>query len=69
MAFDISDLRNMTKDELEQKLHTLKTELFGLRSQAQEGRVEKPHKVKEARRHIARIMTVLREVEKKDVGK
>jgi len=63
MADKISDLKNLTKDELNLKLAALKTELFNLRCQASAGRIEKPHKVKLVRRDIARINTVLKEGE------
>lgn len=63
MALNTEDLRNLTKDELNMKLAALKTDLFGLRFQAESGRIEKPNKIKEIRRDIARINTILREKE------
>jgi len=68
MTLKTDDLRNLTKDELNQKLSALKTDLYSLRYQAASGRIEKPHRVKEIRRDIARIQTVLREGELKDAG-
>lgn len=66
MALEISDLRNMTKDELMLKMTSLKADLFNLQSQARTGRIEKPHKIKEVKRDIARINTILKEVESKN---
>ena len=56
-----NELRNMTVDEIKLKEETLKKELFALRSEAEAGRVEKPHKINEIRREIARCETIIRE--------
>lgn len=61
MRLKPSQLREMTKEELIQKKITLKKELFDLRHQAKMGRVDKPHRIGEARREIARIETILKE--------
>lgn len=56
-----NELRNMTIDEIRQKMELLKKELYNLRTEAEAGRVEKPHKMNEARKDIARCETILRE--------
>jgi large subunit ribosomal protein L29 len=56
-----NELRNMTADEIRQKMEGLKKELYGLRTEGEAGRVEKPHKIREARKDIARCETILRE--------
>lgn len=56
-----NELRNMTVDEIRQRLETLKKELFGLRTEAKAGRIEKPHKIKDARKDIARCETIIKE--------
>lgn len=56
-----NELRNMTADEIAQKVEALKKDLFGMRTEAKAGRIEKPHKIKEARKDIARCETVLKE--------
>ena len=56
-----NELRNMTADEVKQKMDTLKGELFNLRTEAKAGRIEKPHKINEARKDIARCETVIKE--------
>jgi large subunit ribosomal protein L29 len=56
-----NELRNMTADEIRQKMETLKKELYNLRTEAEAGRIEKPHKMKLARKDIARCETILKE--------
>jgi len=56
-----NELRNMTADEIAQKVEALKKDLFGMRTEAKAGRIEKPHKIKEAKKDIARCETVLKE--------
>jgi large subunit ribosomal protein L29 len=51
----------MTVDEIRLKMEGLKKELYGLRSEAKAGRVEKPHKISETRRDIAKCETIIRE--------
>lgn len=53
------DLRNLSKDELEHKLSTLKEELFNLQLARRSGRLEKPSRVREIKKDIARINTCL----------
>ncbi len=56
-----NELRNMTVDEIRLRLEALKKELFGLRTEAKAGRIEKPHKIHQARKNIARCETIIRE--------
>jgi large subunit ribosomal protein L29 len=56
-----NELRNMTVDEIRLKMEGLKKELFGLRSEAKAGRIEKPHKVSETKKDIAKCETIIRE--------
>lgn len=56
-----NELRNMTVDEIRIKEEGLKKELYALRSEAEAGRVEKPHKINELRRAIARCETIIQE--------
>ena len=56
-----NELRNMTVDEIRLKMDALKKELFNLRTEAKAGRIEKPHKISEARKDIARCETIIRE--------
>ena len=57
----IADLRNMTDQELENKIQALREDIFKLRFERRSGRVEKPHKLKIARRELARAVTILKE--------
>ena len=56
-----NELRNMTVDEINLKVEALKKELFGFRTEAKAGRIEKPHRIKETRKDIARCETIIRE--------
>ena len=56
-----SDVRSKTADELKDQLVDLKKEQFNLRFQRATQQLEKPARVKEVRREIARIKTVLTE--------
>ena len=60
-----NELRNMTADEIRLKIEALKKELFNLRTEAKAGRIEKPHRINEIRKDIARCETVIREKENK----
>ena len=57
----ITELRNMTSDELNSKLKELKAELFNLRFQHAINQLDNPHKIADVKRDIARVMTVIRE--------
>ena len=54
----IDDLRTCTDDQLVEQLAELKREQFNLRFQAATNQLEKPSRVREVRRTIARIRTV-----------
>ena len=55
------ELRNLTKEELEEKLKELKKNIFDLNFQRRLSKVEKPHMFRQIKRDIARILTVLKE--------
>ncbi len=61
----ITEIREMTPDELENELVKQKNELFNLRFQHVTGQLENPIKIREVRKDIARIKTVIRENELK----
>ncbi len=58
---DLRELRGMTNVELADKAQHLKQELFNLRFQLATGRIENNAKLRQTRRDIARVKTVLRE--------
>ena len=51
----------MKPEELTAKIAELKEELFNLRFQLEVQQLENPHKIKDVKHDIARVMTVLRE--------
>jgi len=60
------ELREKSLAELEQKRDSLKEKLFNLRYQAKTGRLEKPSQIRNAKRDIARINTIIKEERIKD---
>lgn len=60
-----NEVRNLTTAEIEQKVKSLKEELFNLRFQLATGQLENPSRIREVRKSIARAKTVLRERELK----
>ena len=59
MATKIQELRDKSEDELRGRERDLREQLFKLRFQRATGRVENPMKMREVRREIARIQTLL----------
>jgi len=59
----VKELRDMTDTELKKKLVDTKDELFRLRFQMATGQLDNPMKLKEVRRGIARVQTIIRERE------
>ncbi|MFN3406271.1 MAG: 50S ribosomal protein L29 [Caldimicrobium sp.] len=57
------DLRELSLPELKEKLVELRQELFNLRFQKSIHRLENPMKLRNLRRDIARVLTVIREKE------
>lgn len=55
------ELRDQTVEELQDKERDLADQLFALRLQKVTGQLEKPARVRQVRRDMARVMTVLRE--------
>ena len=57
------DIRELTEDELKKKLNDSKDELFKLRFQLATGQLDNQMKLKEVRRNIARMKTIIRQRE------
>ncbi len=55
------EVHELDNSDLEHKLRDAKTELFNLRFQLATGQLDNPLKIREAKRGIARIQTVIRE--------
>jgi large subunit ribosomal protein L29 len=58
----IEDLRTKTQDQLKAELAALKKEAFNLRFQKAGGQLENTARVRQVRRGIARIQTLLNEM-------
>lgn len=57
----VNEIREQTKEELETKLLDIKKSLFNLKFQKATGQLENPVKIRNLRKDIARIETLLRE--------
>lgn len=57
------EIRDLSSDELNLRLGSLKEELFNLRFQVATGQLDNPMRVREVRKDIARVKTVLRQRE------
>ncbi len=57
------ELRDLPDNELAEKLDEAKDELFNLRFQLVTGQLDNPARVKQVKREIARVLTVMRERE------
>ena len=64
-----NELRERTQLELQKELSELKSELFKLRFQLATNQLENPMKLKDVKRSIARVKTVIREREIKGINK
>lgn len=60
-----SEIRDLRSDERLEKLDDLKKQLFSLRSQAVTENLENRHAIRDVRRDIARIKTIIRQEELK----
>jgi large subunit ribosomal protein L29 len=58
----ITELRSLSKDELLQKEKDLKKELFNLRFRHKMSELENPVKIRDIRKDIARVKTIMREL-------
>ncbi len=54
-------IRNLSQQEIEKLLRDTRQELFNLRLRKQSGQVEKTHELRELRREIARLQTIIME--------
>lgn len=63
-----NEFRQLSSQELGSKLTELKGELFNLRFQLATGQLDNPMRIKSVRKNIARVKTVIREEELKEVN-
>ncbi len=59
----ISEVREFSNEELNDKLYSLKEELFNLRRKKAVGQLEHGEQVKNVRKDIAKVLTIIRERE------
>lgn len=57
------EIRELSTEETHQKVVDLKEELFNLRFQHESGQLENPQKLKQIKRDIARVKTIIKETE------
>ena len=65
----VNEIRNLSTAELNEKIVSLREELFNLRFQLATGQLDNPMRIREVRKTIARIKTVRREEELKAAQK
>ncbi|MBT8357700.1 MAG: 50S ribosomal protein L29 [Deltaproteobacteria bacterium] len=61
-----SEARDLSMEEREQKVVELSEELFNLRFQHEIGQLENPQKMKQTKREIARLKTIMNEKTKEN---
>lgn len=59
----VKEIRELTTEQISEKIKEIKEELFNLRFQQATGNLEKPSRIKDLRHTVARLKTVLRERE------
>ncbi len=57
----VKEIRELTTEQIESKIKELKDEIFTLRMQQATGNLEKPSKLHELRKDVARMKTILAE--------
>ena len=60
------DIKEMSTEELNKKIEEYKEELFNLRFSQATGNLEKPSRIKELRKLVAKMKTIIRERELND---
>jgi len=58
-----SEIRKLTTEEINKKIDECKEELFNLRMKQATGTLEKPSRIHELRKLVARLKTILKERE------
>ena len=64
----VNELRKLTSEDLTKKITESKKELLDLRFKQSSGSLEKPSKIHELRKDVARMKTILRERELSEGG-
>ena len=59
----VKEIRELSSTEINNKIVSCKEELFNLRFQQATGNLEKPSRLRELRKQVARMKTIIRERE------
>lgn len=59
----VNEIRNLSTEEIQAKIKETSEELFNLRFQQATGNLEKPARLRELRKQVARMKTIIRERE------
>ena len=62
------ELNELTNDELQSKLNTLKSELFNLRFSHATGQLANPMQINNTKKDIARVLTILKQRESQNAS-
>lgn len=62
----VKEIRTMAVNEMETKLNELRDKLFKQKFQKTLGQAESPYKIRQTKRDIAKLMTILTEMRSKD---
>ena len=60
---EIKEIRNLSTEEIMKKIESNKEELFNLSFSQATGNLEKPSRIRELRKEVARMKTIIRERE------
>lgn len=66
---ELKEMREVSIDELQKKVMEHKAELFNLRFQLATGQLENPMRIRDVKKSIAQLKTILREKELKAIDK
>ncbi|MCX6557694.1 MAG: 50S ribosomal protein L29 [Candidatus Aminicenantes bacterium] len=62
----VKEIRTLAHSEIQNKLDELKDKLFKQKFQKTLGQAESPYKIRQTKRDIARLMTILKEMRSQD---
>ncbi|MBI4727955.1 MAG: 50S ribosomal protein L29 [Acidobacteria bacterium] len=68
MTKQAAELKNHSDEELERALAEAREELFNLKFQLVTGQLDNPMRIKQVRKDVARILTIMRERELEALG-
>ena len=68
MAVKLAKLRDMSIEQLTKEENGLREKLWKLRVQTQTGQNQDPYKLRVARRELAQVLTIKRELELRQAG-